>query len=60
MLRIGRFMHKKMQRQFVVLGSEAAITHFFVLIGRLTPLLATSDSGRKRDRNVRLTTRPVA
>eukprot|EP00974_Lingulodinium_polyedra_P029611 2853103-Lingulodinium_polyedra.AAC.1 len=60
MLGIGRLARKKMQRQSVVLSSEAVITPFFIFIDRLTPLLVTSDSGGRRNRDARLTTRTVA
>eukprot|EP00974_Lingulodinium_polyedra_P027150 2619598-Lingulodinium_polyedra.AAC.1 len=59
MLRIGRFVRQKMQRQFVKLSSKDTVTHFLVFFGRLTLQLIARDSGGRRHRNVRLTARTV-
>eukprot|EP00974_Lingulodinium_polyedra_P094725 9180506-Lingulodinium_polyedra.AAC.1 len=38
-----------MQRQFVMLSSEATVSHFFIFVGRLIPQLITSDSGGQEE-----------
>eukprot|EP00974_Lingulodinium_polyedra_P048869 4694671-Lingulodinium_polyedra.AAC.1 len=48
-----------MQRQLIVLSTEAIIACFFVVINGLDPRLVGDGSGGRRDRNVRFTTRTV-
>eukprot|EP00974_Lingulodinium_polyedra_P047425 4552719-Lingulodinium_polyedra.AAC.1 len=60
MLSIGRLMRQDTQHQLIALNAEAIVTYFCVIVGGLHPRLATSDSGGRRDRSVRFTTRTVA